>query len=215
MKLISRHKKIFILMLIIIVVAITMRYVKKEIAIQESIEIYHSAENSEKNEEYDNAYRLYSLVIPDDVANYKKARDKINELDDRFERNKMAALGFTILKQEKLVDEYKSLDSVQVNVEESKMTCMVDGIGYMVFKGDAENNTYQQAIKASNSDYTIVKYEAKKEYGGLFSSDINMINQDTSLAIFKMSELSTSADLISDKLVIEYIQQYLNDGYVN
>lgn len=45
-----------------------------------------------------------------------------------------------------------------------------------------------------------------------FSSDINMINQDTSLATFKTMELMTSPDLISEKLIKEYIENNQNSG---
>ena len=63
------------------------------------MENYYAAEDSEKNEDYQKAYEQYSLVIPNDPTNFKKAREKINELDKRFEVNKMAALGFELWKE--------------------------------------------------------------------------------------------------------------------
>lgn len=202
---IKKYKKLLICVVIIIIAIVGGLYAKKELAIRKSIETYHAAEDSEKNEEYQQAYELYSLVIPDDLANFKKAREKIKELDKRFESNKMAALGFKILQQ---VGEVKSLDdleNIQVNNEASEMTCMISGIGYMVYEGHGNSDKYQQAIMSADDTHCVMKYEAKKEYGGWFSSDINMINQDTSLALFKMEELSTSPDLISKKLIQEYI----------
>lgn len=109
-----------------------------------------TAESYEKDEDYHKAYELYSLVIPDDPANFKKAREKIDELDKRFEVNKIAALCYTILKDAHEVDSFDKLESVQVNVEDPQMTCMINGFGYC-----------------------IMKFEAEKEYGGWFSSDMN------------------------------------------
>lgn len=204
---IKRYRKILICAAVIIIAVIGGLYVKKEFAIRKSIENYHAAEDSEKNEDYHKAYELYSLVIPDDLANFKKARTKIDELDKRFEVNKMAALGFEILKQVKQISSLDDLESIQVNTEDSKMTCMIDGIGYAIYKGTGNSNQYQKAIMSADGTYCVMKYEAKKEYGGWLSNDINMINQDTSLTLFKAAALTTSADLISEKLMQEYVEE--------
>lgn len=193
--------------IIVIIVVFSGLHAKKEFSIRKSIENYHEAEECEKNEDYNKAYELYSLVIPDDFTNFKKARTKIDELDKRFEVNKIAAIDFRILKEVKQAKSLDDLESIQVSVEDSKMSCMIDGIGYMVFQGTGNSNQYQQAIMNADGTYCVLKYEAKKEYGGWFSSDINMINQDTSLTLFKTMELSTSADLISRKLIKKYVEE--------
>lgn len=203
----KKYKKTLIYVVIIIIVVFSGIHIKKEFSIRKSIENYHAAEDSEKNEDYNKAYELYSLVIPDDLANFKKARAKIDELDKRFEVNKIAAIDFEILKQVKQAKSLEDLESIQVSVEDSTMSCMIDGIGYMVFQGTGNSNQYQQAIMTADGTYCVMKYEAKKEYGGWFSSDINMINQDTSLTLFKTMELSTSADLISKKLIQKYLEE--------
>lgn len=203
MKQIKAYRKILIGIVVIIIALVGGLYAKKEFNIRKSIENYHAAESYEKDEDYHNAYELYSLVIPDDLANFKKAREKIDELDKRFEVNRIAALCYTILKDAHEVDSFDKLESVQVNVEESQMTCMINGIGYSVSKEKGTSNKYQKAIESATDGYYIMKFEAEKEYGGWFISDINRINQDTSLAMFKMVELSTSSDLISNKLITE------------
>lgn len=204
---IKKRKKILICIIAVIISVVGILYVKREFAIRKSIQTYHIAEDSEKNEDYHKAYELYSLVIPDDLANFKKARAKIDELNKRFETNKMAALGVEILKQVGEANSLEDLESIQVNRENSKMTCMINGIGYMVYKGTGNSSQYQKAIMNADNTYCVMKYEAKKEYGGWFSADINKINQDVSLEIFKTMELTTSAELISEKLIKEYVEE--------
>lgn len=207
-----KHKKVILLGIIAIIICIFAGlYIKKEFAIKESIENYHAAETCEKNENYQQAYELYSLVIPDDLANFQKAKDKKEELNKRFEINKIAAADFEILQKKGEANSLDDLESIQVNINDSMMSCMIDGIGYIVYKGTGNSDKYQQAIIVDDT-YCIIKYEAEKEYGGWFSSDINMINQDTSLATFKTMELMTSPDLISEKLIKEYIENNQNSG---
>ena len=127
---IKRYRKILICAAVIIIAVIGGLYMKKEFAIRKSIENYHAAEDSEKNEDYHKAYELYLLVIPDDLANFKKAREKINELDKRFEVNKMAALGFKLLKEANEIRKFDELSDVKVNVEQNQMTCKINGRGH-------------------------------------------------------------------------------------
>lgn len=208
---IKKYKYFLIGISAILIMGICGFYVKQQMDIKESIKTYHMAVTCEENENFQEAYNLYSLVISDDLANFKQSREKMKELEKRFEVNKIATLGFELLKQVGEVNSFDELESVKVNADEQKMSCMIGKIGYIIFKGTEENSQYQKVIYNSSDGYCIVKYEAEKEYGGWFSSDINMINQDTSLAIFKTRELTTSSDLISEKL----IKRYIEDGVVN
>lgn len=202
----KKHTKI-IIVFIAIVIIVGILYVKKEIAIKKSIENFQAAENSEKIEDYHTAFELYSLVIPDDTINFEKAREKINEINRRFNDNKIAALGFKILKEVGEVNTLDDLSEIQVNSESEEMTCMIDGIGYSISKTIGESGTYQQAIMSSDDGYCVMKYEAKKEYGGWFSNDFNMINQDISDKMYDIMKITTSPDLISYKLIQEYIEE--------
>jgi hypothetical protein len=204
---IKRYRKILICAAVIIIAVIGGLYMKKEFAIRKSIENYHAAEDSEKNEDYHKAYELYSLVIPDDLANFKKAREKINELDKRFETNKMAALGFKLLKEANEIRNFDELSDVKVNVEQNQMTCKINGIGYLIWKEKGVNDIYRKTIATKSKEYTIIKFEAEKQYNGWLSADINMLAQETSSTYFEMAELGTSDTLISKKLIQEYIKE--------
>lgn len=204
---IKRYQKIIFALISIVIIIFGTLYIKKEIAIKKSIENFQAAENSEKEEDYHTALELYSLVIPDDNLNFEKARKKINEIERRFKDNKMAALGFKILKEVGEVDTLDDLSEIQVDSESEEMTCMINGIGYSISKTIGESGTYQQAIISSDGTYCIMKYEAEKEYGGWFSNDINMINQDVSDGMYDLIKITTSPDLISNKLIQEYIEE--------
>lgn len=204
---IKKYKRLLICAVVIIIAVVGGLYAKGEYDIRKSIETYHAAEDSEKNEDYQQAYELYSLVIPDDLANFKKARAKIEELDKRFEVNKLAALGFSLLREAKEARDYDDLSAVQVNTTTSQMTCMINGIGYLISKEKSIDDAYRKTIKTISDEFSITKYEAKRQYNGWLTNDLNWILQDTSLTYFKMAELGTSDELVSDKLIKEYIAE--------
>lgn len=203
----KKYKKTIIVLIAIVIIIVGTLYIKKETAIKKSIKNFEAAENSEKIEDYHTAFELYSLVISDDTANFEKAREKINEIDRRFNDNRMAALGFKILKESGEANTLNDLSEIQVDSKSGEMTCMIDGIGYSISKTIGKSSTYQQAIMSSDGTYCIMKYEAEKEYGGWFSNDINMINQDVSDEMYDLMKITTSPDLISNKLIQEYLEE--------
>ncbi|MBT9777509.1 hypothetical protein GPL15_13440 [Clostridium sp. MCC353] len=152
------------------------------------------------------------MVIPEDDENYINAQKKIAELNTLFDANKMAATGFIVLEQAGYVREPSELTDIKVNVEMRKMTCRIDGIGFVISRENLNDVNYHPSKKSDTDDYYITEYKAPFVENGFLTADMNFILQDTSEAYFNLEELYTNGELVKDALLADFIDLYKETG---
>ena len=177
-----------------------------------SEEAFAQARMYEDQGEYRMAYEKYKNVIALDKQNYAAAQDRLGELEKIFEANKMAAIGSIILEEEGYIEQTSELSEIKANAEDYKMSCRINGIGFIVAKEDLGSSQYFKSVQAGIDDYYITEYRAEYVYNGAFTADLNWINQDISEANFKTQELFISGDLIDDEMVMDYVNEYYQTG---
>lgn len=177
----------------------------------ESNKFFEEAQQLENNKEYIDAYNTYQKVIEKDKNNFELAKQKIDELTERFEKNKIVAMGYEVCKERSYLESYHEMKDVQVG--NGILTCRIDDAGCLISKEDRGDSMYNYTEKSSIDGYYATVYLATM-IDGFLSGDINRINQDTSEALFKTEELRTSTDLLDDNLIKTYIKEYEETGNI-
>lgn len=203
---------LFMLFVVIAGVGAYTYYIRNVKPVQMSAEAFDQAHLYEDQNEYRKAFDYYSMVIPEDEQNFQSAQDRIAELNVRFDANKMAAIGYMVLKQAGYVNNRLELTDIKVNVEQRKMTCRIDGIGFVISRQSLDDADYHPSIKSETDDYYITEFKAVFVENGFLTSELNSIRQDTSNTFFMIEELSTKGELVRDELMEEYIDSYQNTG---
>lgn len=202
--------KKYVIILIIIISAgfISNFYMNKIRPVKISQENFNQACIYELQEEYEEALNCYFKVIMEDAENYKKAQDKIEALDEILSSNKLAVLGYIILKNEGYVSDISDVLNIQINIDKQMMTCCINEIGYVVSPEDLGDDDFSLSRRSKVNDYYITEYKAKYIDNGFLTADLNWIRQDTSNTLFKTEELMTSPELIKEELVLKYLSEY-------